>query len=462
MIKKAIYLVVIIIGAFSLYQTASAQTVYQTGAFGGVFLYDINGATIEIRNDVPRNQIHNVPLNVEFNIMRILTTGGTTPRAFLSFVKSTSTYNFLNCDTFSCFNEGTVTLSPNFNQTGFNSFSQLFENPTLSGSYIHENTFTTKIATTTGTKLRILLDTNTPRFSHNIYTTNRIGTRSYSTSNLVRNDGIYFMLCKDFCDSEFSYTLAESDLTPINTLDSLTKFTGATVQGASTTVNFDVSYFLNTPEYTANTRPDLIQVLVGRDGFGQVALAREFILPLTDGNHTKNVPVNYDLPDTKEFIDGDYYAYINFWNLTTDSLAFNKTNVVLTFTIDNGLVINQQVISLTDGTEISANIQYQDCSLSNIQGCLINAFIYVFVPAPDAFNKFLNLWQRIENKAPFGYVVGILDALNGLTDNATPAFSFGDIPFINEIFTPFRDLLIIGLWVLYALFFMGRLSKIQI
>jgi hypothetical protein len=254
-----------------------------------------------------------------------------------------------------------------------------------------------------------------------------------------------------------------SELIPVvSGVDFQTKFLDATVLGASSTLNFDVDYFLNTAEYTANTRPDLIQVLVGLDGFGQMALARKLILPLADGTQSVNVPVNYNLPDTKEFIDGDYYAYINFWNITTDTITFNKTNIVLNFTISGGAIVSQNIVSITDGTEISTNIQYQDCSFSNIGGCFINALIFTFVPKPNSFNKFNNLWERIENKAPFGYIGGVINSLKGLNNTATPAFTFGDIPFINDIFTPFRTLLIIALWVLYTLFFMGRLSKIQI
>lgn len=405
MIKKAIYLVVIIIGAFSLYQTASAQTPTSTDQLGNYSVTSNCLLTI------------NYGKNLNFPYAQFYGT-------------SQSRIGFAN---------------------GFWPDTTLYQLGKIgySAGALYDWYAPTYFPETASTTSSITFDAKGNAGNYYLW---------YQTGSDIP---LYFQFTRLTSTTCETYN-AQLPNEQTNTLDFLTKFTGATVQGASTTVNFDVSYFLNTPEYTANTRPDLIQVLVGRDGFGQVALAREFILPLTDGNHTKNVPVNYNQPDTQEFIDGDYYAYINFWNITTDTLAFNKTNVVLTFTIDNGLVINQQVVSLTDGTEISANIQYQDCSLSNIQGCLVNAFIYVFVPAPNAFDKFLNLWERIEYKPPFGYVVSILDALNGLTDNATPAFSFGDIPFLNDIFTPFRSLLIIGQWVLYTLFFMGRLSKLQL
>ena len=239
-----------------------------------------------------------------------------------------------------------------------------------------------------------------------------------------------------------------------------TRFTDAQAQGnSSTSISVDIDYQLNTSEYTANTRPDYITIQFIKDGLfsdQQVAVANKLILPLTDGDHSTIVPVNH------AFEDGDYFAYIHFWNINTNSITFEQTGVVISFEVVGGVVQNALIEQITDGLTLDEDQLYEDCSISNLDGCFKNALIYVFVPEPDAFDKFTTIYENIENKPPFGYVTAVKNALAGITDGATPAFAFGDIPFQTTIFDPFKAILAIGLWVLYALFFMGRVNKLDI
>lgn len=244
---------------------------------------------------------------------------------------------------------------------------------------------------------------------------------------------------------------------PINFV---TRFTDAQAIGnSSTSISVDIDYELNTAEYTANTRPDYITIQFIKDGLfsdQQVASANKLILPLSDGLFNTNVPVNH------AFEDGDYFAYIHFWNINTNSITFEQTGVVISFEVVGGAVQNALIEQITDGLTLDEDQLYEDCSISNLDGCFKNALIYVFVPEPDAFDKFTTIYQNIEKKPPFGYVTAVKNALAGITDGATPAFAFGDIPFQTTIFDPFKGILAIGLWVLYALFLMGRLNKLDI
>ena len=262
------------------------------------------------------------------------------------------------------------------------------------------------------------------------------------------------------CDPVNSATAEISPLT-FNT-----KFIDATATGlSSTTISIDVDYFLDTSEYTANNRPDAVYVSIIADS-GQysgynVAESKRLILPLTDGAHAVNLPLEW-IQDPGGFPDGDYFAYINYWNINRNTLTFSETGIVLSFTISGGQVTSSSVEELTDGTTIPLVTQYQECSLSNISGCFQNALIFTFVPSPDAFNQFTGLYERIENKPPFGYVTSLKNALSGVTDSATAAFDFGTIPFQTQIFDPFKAIMVIGLWLLYALFFMGRVNRLDI
>lgn len=243
----------------------------------------------------------------------------------------------------------------------------------------------------------------------------------------------------------------------------LTKFTDATATGlSSTTVSFDVDYFLNTSEFSANSRPDAITINVLADGFfndTQVGDGRRLILPLSDGNFSQNVPVEYS--QGGGFPDGNYIGFVNFYNININGLTFSYTNVTVEFEISGGIVISSTVIDILDGENLD-DIEYENCSITNLSGCFQNAMIYVFVPDSDSLDRFTTLYERIETKPPFGYVTSLRNSLDGVTTGTSSAFTFGTIPLQNEVFDPFKALLAIGLWVIYAFYFMGRLDKIDI
>lgn len=242
-----------------------------------------------------------------------------------------------------------------------------------------------------------------------------------------------------------------------NPIDFDTRLIDGTAQGnSSTTISFTVDYVINTAEYTANTRPDYITTAILTSDGQQVTSANKLILPLSNGFKTTNIPTTYAFPD------GDYVAYFHFWNINTNALTFEQTGLVVAFTVLGGQVVSSDLLEQYDGLELSQSIQYEDCSFSNIDGCFKNVFIAVLLPDPGAFDKFTTLYTKIEKKPPFGYVTALKDALSGVNSLGAPAFSFGSIPFQTEIFDPFKAILIIGLWLLYTLFFMGRVNKLDI
>lgn len=238
-----------------------------------------------------------------------------------------------------------------------------------------------------------------------------------------------------------------------------TRFINGVVNGlSSTTINFDIDYFLETSEYTANTRPDMVQVQVTSNS-GQVALDRRLILPLTDGTHSVNVPVNYIISNGG-FPDGEYYSYVNFWNINIDSFTFSEAQLIILFEVLGGSVSTSTVVENLDGINLES-IDYVNCSITNLSGCFQNALIYVFVPNSESLNKFTLLYERIEKKPPFGYVTSVTDTLKNIS-TTTSAFSFGNIPFQSQFFEPFKILIALGLWGIFIFYFMGRLSKLDI
>lgn len=94
---------------------------------------------------------------------------------------------------------------------------------------------------------------------------------------------------------------------------------------------------------------------------------------------------------------------------------------------------------------------------------LQKAFVFLFVPSETVLDRFAGSWQTIRTKPPFGYITSVIDQLKGFDQNATPAFTWPQLPFIDTIFNVFRDGLGLLLWGVYAVYFYReRLVKIEI
>jgi len=102
------------------------------------------------------------------------------------------------------------------------------------------------------------------------------------------------------------------------------------------------------------------------------------------------------------------------------------------------------------------------CDLLHVGGCFQNALAFLFYPT-SSLNQFSELWRTIQSKPPFGYVSQTLNSLRSLNASSTPAFSFGSLPLMDTIFTPFRTGLAALLWLgFFIAFYRGRLRHLDI
>lgn len=103
------------------------------------------------------------------------------------------------------------------------------------------------------------------------------------------------------------------------------------------------------------------------------------------------------------------------------------------------------------------------CNVLQLGGCFQNALAFLFYPSPGILDQFRFLWSLIQNKPPFGYVSQTITGLRSLNASSTPAFSFGNIPLVDTIFTPFRTGLAALLWVgFFIAWYRGRLRHLDI
>jgi hypothetical protein len=146
---------------------------------------------------------------------------------------------------------------------------------------------------------------------------------------------------------------------------------------------------------------------------------------------------------------------------TTQSTATLATSLPPpTFSLANGTF---PLLGFTVGSSTSRNgLATTTCSITAIGGCFQNALAFLFYPTAS-LDQFSTLWQTVQNKPPFGYVSQTLNSLRSLNASSTPAFSFGTLPLMDSIFTPFRTGLSALLWLgFFIVFYRGRLRHLDI
>lgn len=132
-----------------------------------------------------------------------------------------------------------------------------------------------------------------------------------------------------------------------------------------------------------------------------------------------------------------------------------------TFSVANG---SFPILGFNVGSTSSRNgLATTTCDVLHVGGCFQNALAFLFYPSPDILNQFSFLWSLIKNKPPFGYVSQTILGLRSINASSTPAFSFGDIPLVSTIFTPFRTGLAGILWLgFFIAWYRGRLRHLDI
>ena len=132
--------------------------------------------------------------------------------------------------------------------------------------------------------------------------------------------------------------------------------------------------------------------------------------------------------------------------------------------IGNPLLIQFGVPSLgnVSGLSVGTTTAPAPCGITDLQGCVQNALVYLFYPSTASLDQFGSLWTLIEYKPPFGYVVATIGAIKNFTASTTPAFALGTIPFVESIFSPFRLGIAALLWLVFIVAFYHRLTLLDI
>lgn len=294
----------------------------------------------------------------------------------------------------------------------------------------------------------------------------------------IRIDGIpeyYVKLAKTSGVWSFDPAPFIPELTP--NFQYKTRFISSVASGSASSTVFDTSFFIDTNEFSTSNRPDTISYTISSDSSTQVASAKKLNLPITAGTSTKTVtilPSDYTgvLAGESFLPDDTYTMWVKFWNFSANTFVL-PAEITINFTISGGVVTTSNVVSQSEGLFPEDTI-LQECSITNITGCISNAFAFLFFPSSAALDRVTELNNDLSVKFPFVYVyqfAGISDAIFNTEPTAETSMvihiwdqpltlvspdMIAEFPFVNTI----RDLIGSAILILTAVYLYRRTLKI--
>lgn len=252
-----------------------------------------------------------------------------------------------------------------------------------------------------------------------------------------------------------------------------TALTATTTPTASTTLTFYPSYLIDLDEVVENDPkrfPSQVSVSLSQQPSVDFGRRADDILPLTA---TGTATVSFETVE-----DGVYDFLVSFWNLASvfdnSKQPFDRSYIYGQVIISGGVITNFVTDEFYDGTT-QLPVQKRPCGITDIDGCLYNAGIALFVPSDASIEDFSNLSNTLSERFPFAYVYDFSEiALSLYTSSTTETLAL-EVPFGNlgtttlisqaqleaVPFAPFiKATLGALLWLMFALYAYRRSLKI--
>lgn len=227
----------------------------------------------------------------------------------------------------------------------------------------------------------------------------------------VNTEAYYF----DF-ESKFGELIKVDMLQPQQT-NTNTKFLSLSYSGTSSVV-FETEYNLDTSEINSSnsaTNPTQVLFQISLRPTSAVSGRSTNIDNTINGTSSAtSSPFNFSTSS-----DGVYDINVKFSNIGcgVDSAycPFKGTYLYSSFEISGGVLVATSTPEFYFPTPELANdiFEYQECSLTNLTGCLINASIYLFVPSTASYSKITSLFTS--NAFPF--VNNVYESYQKFTDS---------------------------------------------
>ena len=184
--------------------------------------------------------------------------------------------------------------------------------------------------------------------------------------------------------------------------------------------------------------------------------------------------------EIEDLADGTYDLLISFSNigasLGLSPQPFPLAYVYTSFTISGSRLTATGTPSYHDATAPpDPSTTYLDCSLTQLDNCLKNAGLWLFVPSTDSIQNFTDLRESISTKFPFNYVSDFKDAFATIFTSDTtqsleitvPFGEFGNITLLSHdliadvpLATTIKTILTNLLWIMLVVHLYRRTLKI--
>lgn len=272
----------------------------------------------------------------------------------------------------------------------------------------------------------------------------RIWTTPTDPTNADDN-AITFQVCMNNCDIDFAPMIGTSASTKYININKPTPY-GTTT--ATTTVDFDISYY-----YNGET--------------GTTTRAEYKIYDAVSGSLEKNVfqlvpsgyDVNFFMQQTFDLATGSKKMIARYVIAGTDQDLIAPVETFFNV-IDNSYYLATGMLS-PQVSGLGSGLSQIDCDTFDV-GCQFQkAIVFLFVPTPATLNKFTTLWNNLVVTVPFGYVNYIYQSFKQIKMGEA-SFELPAIPFDTAIFTPIKNGISLMLWGIFAVFLYRRFRKIDI
>lgn len=270
------------------------------------------------------------------------------------------------------------------------------------------------------------------------------------------------------CTTSFSIPIFEIS----NTIQSVTgtgfnsvmntRFTDLDITGTST-LNIDVDYFLDGDEIDTTVsakNPTWVKFWYA----DRASTSTDFekineVISVVAGSSTVDTNIT-------GLADGTYDLLIGFSNFGCSAglsdCPFPDSYVYSSFTIGGGVLTATGTNEFYDRTSPIQDNTYQECGITNIGGCLINAGLYLFVPDDDSIQQISDSFEGLQTTFPFVYAFQANDYIDTLfsatsTDAGIVASTtLGTITFVNRAMLEavpysdtFRTIIAYSMWLTF-------------
>jgi len=264
----------------------------------------------------------------------------------------------------------------------------------------------------------------------------------------------------------FTYLVIDSNLcSDLSTCEPLFSQYKMTFNRERTT-HFVANYFIDTTEIVSTIsekNPTLINWSLSKRPTLTKESQSESINNLINGTSTATTSL-------VALSDGTYDLYVSFSNvgcvIGLSSCPFPLAYIYNYIIVTNGLVtfVGQNEI-YNNLTPLSETVSYEDCSITEIGGCINNSIKYLFLPSQEKINEILLTKDALFTKIPFVYLSEINTVVDEVLNSEqtqsldlTLNLGFGEItiisremieavPFVNLL----NQLISASLWLAFAI-----------